>query len=90
MHSVGTVPVVKMHPVGTIPKGKMHHVDPVPRFQMYPEGTVIKLMFTNFEGTVPLKTSPPNARVAAMTSMRTNNFKTLRLTNTLESFSKHF
>ena len=27
-------------------------------------------------------TSPPNARVAAMTSMRTNNFKTLRLTNT--------
>ena len=44
MHSVGTVPVVKMHPVGTIPKGKVHHVDPVPRFQMYPEGTVIKFI----------------------------------------------
>ena len=35
-------------------------------------------------------TSPPNAQVAAMTSMRTNNFKTPRLTNTLESFSMHF
>ena len=33
------------------------------------------------------ETSPPNARVA---SMRTNNFKTLRLTKTLKSFSKHF
>ena len=32
-----------------------------------------------------IKTSPPNARVAAMTSMRTNNFKTLRLTNTFHS-----
>ena len=37
-----------------------------------------------------IKTSPPNARVASMTSMRTNNFKTLRLKNTLESSSKHF
>ena len=44
--------------------------------------------FTNIQ--VIKLASPPNAQVAAMTSMRTNNFKTLRLTNTLESFSKHF
>ena len=36
------------------------------------------------------KTSPPYALVAAMTSMQTYNFETLKLTNTLETFLKHF
>ena len=35
-----------------------------------------------------IKTSPPNARVAAMTSMQTNNFETLL--KTFETLSKHF
>ena len=44
----------------------------------------------DFKYTPNSQTRLPNAWVAAMTSMRTNNFKTLRLRNTLESFSKHF
>ena len=35
------------------------------------------------------ETSPPNARVAAMTSIRTNNFKTLRLNHSESTFETY-
>ena len=45
-------------------------------------------MLLKFYVALPFQTSPPNAWVAAMTLMQTNNFETLL--KTFETLSEHF